>query len=339
MSRACTPSPRAGRLPSLRLAMVLAFAAGLAAALTSWNARAWNASRSRQNVSAHIEWQGRQRYFIVHEPRRIDRPLPVVVMLHGFAGTAEWSLRYSGWAEKADAEGFLAVFPEGSRPDHSRPSNYDDNCPAWNDGSGRFTACWENVDDVGFLRATVEAIARRYPIDRRRVYIAGFSNGSSLAYRAALEAPGVFAAVGAMSSSGIRVPLQPLEQPVSLIAMHGAQDPMSPLEGGAIPQFGKIDVRPPVVAAPYAWAQLLGLTQWQRGEGDDYIIERAGPGPRGEEVRFYVLFGRGHLWPRSRTVRTSAGEIHDQIDAADLMWDFFKSKSLPEPRAAAKAEQ
>jgi len=314
-------------LPPARVAVVLAVLAAVLAGLSSHGAALAKASRQERNRAGYLQWQRWQRYFIVHEPPRIDpeKPLPVVIMLHGYCGTAEWSLNLSGWAEKADEEGFLALFPEGTRPDHSRPMNTVDNCPAWNDGSGRFTACWENVDDVGFLCAMLDEVAKKYPVDRSRVYVTGFSNGSSLAYRAALEAPGRFAAVGAMSSSGIRVPLLPLMRPVSLIALHGTADGMSPLQGGIIPQFGKIDVRPPVIAAPQAWAMLLGLSQWETIETETITLHRARSQNGDAEVRYYVLQGCPHTWPRSRTVRSGGIQQHDQFDVTDVMWDFFES--------------
>lgn len=309
----------------MRLALAIAALAAAVAALCSRGDALAKASGLERNHACYLDWQRWHRYYIVHEPPRIDpaQPMPLVVMLHGYCGTAEWSLKISGWAQKADAEGFLAVFPEGTRPDHSRPMNEQDNCPAWNDGSGRFTACRENVDDVGFLRAMVDVLAKAYPIDRSRVYVVGFSNGSSLAYRAALEAPGTFAGVGAMSSSGIRVPLRPLTRPISLVALHGTADPMSPLEGGAIPQFGMIDVRPPAMAASQTWASLLGLTQWETIAGNGYTLYRTLPRDDGAEVRFYRLDGCAHTWPRSRKLRGGGSEWHDQFDVTDIMWDFF----------------
>ena len=46
---------------------------------------------------------------------RRGRRVPMVVMLHGAAGTGEDFLDKSGWREKANREGFVAVFPTGLR--------------------------------------------------------------------------------------------------------------------------------------------------------------------------------------------------------------------------------
>src|SRR6476646_5735374 len=45
-------------------------------------------------------------------PARPD-PVPTIIVLHGAAIGAEWTMRGSGFAEAAAAHGFAAVFPGG----------------------------------------------------------------------------------------------------------------------------------------------------------------------------------------------------------------------------------
>ena len=40
-------------------------------------------------------------------------PVPMVMMFHGSSGNGYQFSRISGWKEKADAEGFVALFPTG----------------------------------------------------------------------------------------------------------------------------------------------------------------------------------------------------------------------------------
>src|SRR5213078_2226645 len=56
---------------------------------------------------------GYPRRFVVHVPTALILPPPVVIMLHGSNGSGEGRYDDSGWKEKADAEGFVAVFPTG----------------------------------------------------------------------------------------------------------------------------------------------------------------------------------------------------------------------------------
>lgn len=51
------------------------------------------------------------------------------------------------------------------------------------------------------MQALVAKLERTYPVDRRRVFVAGHSNGGMLAYRLACQAAGTVAAIGVQSTS------------------------------------------------------------------------------------------------------------------------------------------
>src|SRR5438093_1377289 len=69
---------------------------------------------------------GKPRRYLIHQPagQGDDAPLPVVMVLHGAGGTAAWTLGETGWAAKADHEGFLLVLPEGLRSDLAKPPHF-----------------------------------------------------------------------------------------------------------------------------------------------------------------------------------------------------------------------
>jgi len=68
----------------------------------------------------------------------------------------------------------------------------------WNWNSG--VCCWfsflnRNVDDVGQVLNVVEWLSDKLPIDRRRVYAIGISNGAEMTNRMGVEAAHIFAAI------------------------------------------------------------------------------------------------------------------------------------------------
>ena len=109
-----------------------------------------------------LRHDGRPRRYLVHRPAGRDdgAPLPVVVVLHGTGATAAWTLGDTGWADKADREGFLVVLPDGLRPDLAKPPHFVDNPQVWNDGSPKLVPNEPEGDDVGFIDADAR---RRWP--------------------------------------------------------------------------------------------------------------------------------------------------------------------------------
>ena len=138
---------------------------------------------------------GVRRSYYVHVPAGHDgtTPLPVVVALHGAFGTAREFERESGFSLLADRERFLVVYPQGI--------GLGNLFRHWNSGHCCGKARKINLDDVGFVLAAVDDVAKRNPVDRARLYLVGFSNGGMLAYRIAAEHPEVVAAVAVASAT------------------------------------------------------------------------------------------------------------------------------------------
>ena len=148
---------------------------------------AFIAAANLENITLTVD--GIERRALFHLPPTFDgkTPLPLVLMFHGNGGTAEAVVKETGWVAKADAAGFIVVFPEATRPDMTQPPKFGRNNPAWNDGSGRFHAGERNVADVAFIAALLDQFEAKFTVDKRRVFATGFSNGASMAFRVGLE--------------------------------------------------------------------------------------------------------------------------------------------------------
>jgi polyhydroxybutyrate depolymerase len=171
--------------------------------------------------SAHmLEHGGRARRYLVHVPSSLEPrvPVPLVLDFHGNGSSASQEAGGSGWLEKADAEGFIAVHPDGVGR-------------GWNVGNCCGEAFSGNVDDVGFARAIVAAISSAACVDPRRVYATGISNGAGLAHRLACEAADVFAAIAAASADLVTDPCTP-SRPISELSVRGLRDTLVAYEGG-----------------------------------------------------------------------------------------------------------
>jgi polyhydroxybutyrate depolymerase len=274
-----------------------------------------------------------ERHYVVHVPINYteSKPLPVVIMFHGGGGKAKGAMRETGWADKADQEGFLAVFPEGTRRNPHLQPRFVGNAQTWNDGSKNHLligAVRRRVDDVGFVNALIDDLIARYNVDQHRIYAAGFSNGAAMAFRVGRELSNRIAAIAPVSGTDwLEQPV--IREPVSLLYITGTADPLNPIDGGEI-KLGPLPLgtKPPVREFIQKWIKMLGCSQEQKVIFDkDGVKGRAyGQCQDGAEVIFYTIEGMGHCWPGGKSFLPEriVGKCSDKMNATDVIWKFFQ---------------
>lgn len=285
----------------------------------------------------HILVNGTDRKFSVHLPSSYNesKDWPIVLVFHGGGGTASGIMKETGWAEKADKEGFIAVFPEGSSPDPSKPASFLKNPQTWNDGSGRasLSAVKQNAPDVTFVSAILADLKTKYNVDETRIYATGFSNGASMTFRLARELSHEFAAVAPVSGADWLPGTIPT-RPVPILYITGTADPLNPMNGGNIHLGQKsLGVKPPVQAAIDNWALIHGYTENAIASYQNEIATIIICGS--EEIPGVVLYaikGHGHHWPggNSALPKSIAGPNTATINATDIIWEYFKQHTLPD---------
>jgi polyhydroxybutyrate depolymerase len=275
---------------------------------------------------------GVERSYLLCRPAA-PAPLPVVIMLHGGGGSGEAARVETGWDRKAAQEGFIAVFPEALPRDRGRPARFRDNPRIWNDGRAAFADAAIN-DDVGFIARLIEELIAHQQGDPRRVFVTGFSNGSSMAYRAGYQLSDRIAAIAPISSTGLRIRTGALTRPVPLFSSHGTADPLSPFAGGERQLgLGRSDDAPAPATMVAQWAALIGCgaepTVTRSAAG---ITETAFRGPDGHiDVVFCAIDGAGHTWPGGRSLlpESLVGTRTEAMHATDRIWDFFLHHPKP----------
>ncbi len=114
--------------------------------------------------------------------RGTSEPAPLVIYLHGVNCVGLYGAEQSGWADIADEEGLLAVFPDATLEER------------WN--------VWDDPrlpSDVAYVLALIEHMDGVHPVDRGRIYLSGFSMGSMFANALACSYPQLFAGVVALN--------------------------------------------------------------------------------------------------------------------------------------------
>jgi len=281
------------------------------------------------------------RHYIVHLPPKYDgiSSFPAVIIFHGGGGTARGMMLESSWLQKADGKNFLAVFPDATPPDTTKPSRFMQNGQVWNDGSGRFHAGQKDIPDVAFINAVLDELIARFKVNRRRIYATGFSNGASMTFRVGIELSARIAAIAPVAGA-LWIKQPKIDQPVSLYYITGAADPLNPLEGG-VPKFatgstlrGLSSRRKPAVRENVVvWSRLLDCQSEPRviSAVPGVTTEVYSGGRDGSEVRFTVIKDHGHIWPggRNRLPESLVGQASDKFKATDAIWEFFEKHTLP----------
>lgn len=293
------------------------------------------ANAAPQNGTQHltIPTAERERQCTVHVPAHCtgEEKYPLVFFFHGGGGSAQSVIDETDWIQKADQEGFLIAFPEGTPRHPNRKARFVGNPQTWNDGSERtgLDAVAMGIDDVAFVEALLDMLIDNYPVDPRRVYTTGFSNGASMSFRLARELSNRFTAVAPVA--GVDWQEQPVPtHPVPLLYIVGTADPKSPYFGGEIHIGDKFyGTKPPTQKMMETWAGYFTpsytTTTTVMPSG---AIRTRYSSPEGiEAVTCIAIPEHGHHWPggNSKLPEWLAGENNSQMNATDIIWDFFKT--------------
>ncbi len=274
---------------------------------------------------------GRERGALLYVPARplADRA-PLLIVLHGGGGKGRGmiSLTRGRFNDLAERDGFLVAYPDGIGRH-------------WNDlrDDPIDYAHRQNVDDVGFIRALIDYIAARHPVDEKRVFATGISNGGFMCYRLACELGDRIRGVAAVTANH---PVAAKERcrpgrPVSVMILNGTEDPLVPYQGGHVTVLNR--KRGAVVSTDETvafWAKAnacpsapLMETLSDRDPGDGTRVDRTtfrGCG-EGTSVVLYRIAGGGHTWPGGAPYLSEriVGRVSRDIAACDVIWEFFRS--------------
>ncbi|PKL46330.1 MAG: hypothetical protein CVV42_16925 [Candidatus Riflebacteria bacterium HGW-Riflebacteria-2] len=284
-----------------------------------------------------IEHAGRKRTYYLYLPSKWDKTsaLPVVFLFHGGGGGARGALYYYELEKKAEEAGFMLVAPNGT-------GESEHVLLTWNVAFGFGYAHQNNVDDVGFANALLDELAGKYPIDPKRIYATGLSNGAIFCHFLAAAPGNRFAAIApVVGTAGGRDEGEkswhhpPTPQiPVSACIIQGLIDEHVPIEGGL--------QKSSIAAAKEMWSASQTIDLWVTANGCDKTpassfdkkmnttIHHFKNGRNNSEVIAYVIHDMGHAWPGStRVPRAGSDKPTPNFPGNDIIWEFFSSHPRP----------
>ena len=271
---------------------------------------------------------GIERHYLLHLPLHwsaATAPLPLVIVLHGAAGDARSTADMTGFSPLADRAHFIVAYPEGTSIGVDPPRQ------TWNAGFCCGAAVRNHVDDLAFLNALIDRLAAQYPVDRRRVYLTGLSNGAMLAYRFAALYPDRVAAIapvagtigGTAGAGQPPVSIDRPDRPVPVLIIHGMKDGYVLYRGGVSPNVGipgRFNVSVDDAVRFWTAADGCGVRSIRDATADGRVIFQEYEDCRDRaEVRLVALSDGPHEWPAS--IERPGGSLES---TASLIWRFFK---------------
>ncbi len=232
--------------------------------------------------------------------------LPLLIALHGFGDTWQNFSLAHGFNLAAEQANFIVATPQGY-------------LNQWNAGDRGD----HYEDDIQLLRELIERIDRDFRIDHERIYLAGFSNGSTMTYYVACNAPDLVDGIAAVGGTMWRGIFDTCDEDTTLpvFMMHGTGDTVVSFYGGG----GRVAVS----EATVLWAERNGCNTEDVPEFDEaffrngyavYLYEEC---PDGNIVMMEALEDVGHVWVGFDYYVRGTFPPAIQIDTARLIWGFF----------------
>jgi polyhydroxybutyrate depolymerase len=259
-------------------------------------------------------------------------PRPLVVDLHGYAEGHVIHTAMSNFAATAEKENILLATPSGTGT----------------------VAYWNAVPsatgpaDLQFLSDLIDDMGRLFCVDPTRVFMTGLSNGAFMSSLIACRLSAKVAAIAPVA--GLRYPKDCAPgRAVPIVAFHGTDDQFVSYDGswGAKAQelefdeqtakdFEGLDFAPiPATLEKWATAQGCATPAVESEVSASVKLVKYSDCRDGSVVELYVVQGGGHSWPGSafsETIVNAVGPTTMEIDANELMWEFFEAHPLPSAR-------
>jgi polyhydroxybutyrate depolymerase len=252
------------------------------------------------------------RTVLLHVPAAgADKPVPLVIALHGAGETGPDFARDTGFSRLADREHFLVAYPTAVGP----TSFWD--ITGENQG--------DLPEEVGELGKSLDALEGVACVDRARVFVTGVSNGGGMTARLACELSDRLAGAAPVAGGYKALPPCHPSRRLPILEIHGTGDQVVPY-GGVPPDYkGSV--------AKY-------LTMWRAIDGCRGKATRVEPAPgvhemawrscgSGTLVEHVRLDHQAHGWPGGpRTVPSTAA-----FSTTWRTWEFFRSLPARPPTA------
>jgi len=274
-----------------------------------------------------LQFAGSTRSYLLRLPPAMQPGVrvPLVIVLHGGGGNAENAEHMTGFTDKGRKEGFIVAYPDGTGP-------LEGKLLTWNDKHCCAYAMKNDVDDAGFIRALIDDVSANYPVDGKRMYATGMSNGGMMSHRLGIELSDRLAAIAPVVGTVFGDEPAP-EHAISAIMINGLLDEHVPWQG--CPPCGRgargwdgTPTRPALDQLAF-WSKANACAPDPVKTDTDHWTEwRAKCSPH-VDVELYLVKDNGHAWPGGQPGSSRGDAPSTAMNATDVIWSFFAAHPKP----------
>jgi len=168
---------------------------------------------------------GGDRPVIVNLPDTVANPAPLLILLHSASTSGAHQENYMKLGPVAKKNGLIYIAPDGTKNREGKRF--------WNASKSCCNKYKQDVDDVSYINSLIDEINTKTPVDPKRIYLVGHSNGAFMSYTYACtthKVAAIVAIAGAMDTDSECMQ----STPISLLDIHGTADKTIKIEGGVM---------------------------------------------------------------------------------------------------------
>ena len=217
----------------------------------------------------------------VYAPSGLKENSPLLISCHGMDQDPNYQQSNTHWEAVADTAGFVVVYPRG--------------------GTGMNTWDISGDKDTKWMTEIIDQMYTDYKIDKKRVYLSGFSMGGMFTYHSMSKIADKIAAFAPTSGTNV-MGASKAQRPVPIIHPHGTSDDVLPYNNveGFIKNYRDQFHCP---------SQAQEEKNYPNAENSGATMYTWGPCDQGVYIKHLKLPGRGHS--------------PSKADVSDI-WNFVK---------------
>ena len=267
------------------------------------------------DILGTLDSGGLKRSYQLHLPPTASRlkPMPLVVVFHGWPMTGDQMSRITHLSTVADAHGFAVLFPNGYKQSWAVPGS---DTPAQRAG----------IDDVAFVRSLLDFLGPQYGVDSSNAMATGISNGGFfvqvLGCRLADHLAGIVPVAGLMSRN-LAAHCAP-SRPISVLEIYGTADA---LYVGDQNTLSFTDTLAFWARADKCNGAAASGALPDTAHDNTTVTTSSWTGCAfGTEATGYTVNGGGHAWPGGEPLGSvdEFGITSQQFDTSELIWTLLR---------------